>query len=167
MAIIHEIGLDGMDAVGRRFLDLVDPVRATVTDNEDIAGYLHRGQDLHIPSYLDGQLDDYMLALDAAPMDPVLIASRVVTIPTPVDGEIHYLRGIADGILWCGSERELEANLVIQKTDGVADGQGARLPPVMLMLHYSRRISERHSEIYGIVTNSYKWRFLRIDNDSR
>ncbi|PLB50013.1 hypothetical protein P170DRAFT_424442 [Aspergillus steynii IBT 23096] len=198
MAKIHDLDMDEMDEIGTRLVDFVEPAKASATESDafwrpDICTHI-------IPSGIESHLEDYLHTLQATPMDPRLIRTRVdnillttfatvkdffnrytpniqpvldnvhlsfgqaVTGPEPAGDGSCCLRSIADTILWFGGTENLEANLVVQRTKYEVDG---KLPPAMLILYYSRVISARNMGIYGIVTNSYKWRFVWMKCNSQ
>ncbi|KAK1143710.1 hypothetical protein N8T08_006110 [Aspergillus melleus] len=91
-----------------------------------------------------------------------LCLEQVITMQRPNDLDYNDVRCIADGILWYGHETELEAMLVVERTTSVIENDTVRTPPIMLLFYHSRKLAGRKSDMYGIVTNSYKWHFTRV-----
>ncbi|PLB49740.1 hypothetical protein P170DRAFT_465066 [Aspergillus steynii IBT 23096] len=143
------------------------------------------------PSHLHDQLESYRLGLDIPPSSLIIIHPRVdaillsiigsvmekyrarhgslpeqlrrmrlefnqqVTMSHSFDYEEHQYGFQVDDALWYGDRDNLETNLVVQRMEAMSDGKENTLTGAL-------RGSEDSRQIYGIVTDSYKWHFMRV-----
>ncbi|KAK1143767.1 hypothetical protein N8T08_006168 [Aspergillus melleus] len=93
-----------------------------------------------------------------------LSVGQQVTMPDLSLTPNRYLRSSADEIVWYGDVENLDAILVVHETTSPFTDENILLPPAMLMLHYNRRRAGKRSKLYGIVTNSYQWCFVKMEH---
>lgn len=76
--------------------------------------------------------------------DSVLLSiGEAATLPRAFNQEIYYLRSLADGILWYGEMKDLEANLVVQKVTRPIEEDKVAVPGVLCEFRIS--ILRRHN----------------------
>lgn len=74
-----------------------------------------------------------------------LSIGEAATLPRAFNQEIYYLRSLADGVLWYGEMKELEANLVVQKVTRPIEEDKVAVPGVLC--EFSIPILYRHNTI--------------------
>ncbi|PLB44234.1 hypothetical protein P170DRAFT_480001 [Aspergillus steynii IBT 23096] len=94
-------------------------------------------------------------------------AETDIKLPWTYKGEKRLISGRADYTLWYGEPDSPESNLMVveAKTEG-ADGLKQAIT-YMAMVHHARKKAGRADTIiWGIATNSWEWKFIRLNADS-
>ncbi|KAB8228023.1 uncharacterized protein BDW43DRAFT_316328 [Aspergillus alliaceus] len=68
----------------------------------------------------------------------------------------------ADNILWYGNREDLQTNLIISRKKGANADDDWKPPAALSFVHYARKRSGKNVKIYAIVTDSYRWEFMRL-----
>ncbi|KAA8649261.1 uncharacterized protein ATNIH1004_005158 [Aspergillus tanneri] len=89
------------------------------------------------------------------------------TIPHIVGWKSHTLETIVNYVLWYGTRRNLETNLVVVRCDTIMDSESWRALAAMSIVHRTRKDAGKNGEIYGICTDSYMWTFLHFSDHSQ
>ncbi|KAL4783775.1 hypothetical protein BJX76DRAFT_357679 [Aspergillus varians] len=95
---------------------------------------------------------------------------QVISLPdTECDGTIWDCS--LDYVLWYGDQRELETNLVVILDEKLTEGDGfdGYLPVLaaMSMIRYNQSPDSINRDMYGILTDGFKWMFLHLNGKNK
>ncbi|KAH8431026.1 uncharacterized protein LDX57_008687 [Aspergillus melleus] len=149
----------------------------------------NKGPDF-IPKHLDDQLEAPTVAHNLAYGSPEMIRYRLkkiigsatsVTLNLDLlfDYQVeisHFFEGKRYdyplplyGILLYGDKKDLKTNLIITREDekGMTESKGTEVCGTALLMYQAMRKVGLKREMYGIVTDSYKWHFTRISRNGQ
>ncbi|KKZ68314.1 hypothetical protein EMCG_05989 [[Emmonsia] crescens] len=93
-----------------------------------------------------------------------------LSFPVEVHGQTKLLVGKADYALWYNTEEDMGTNLLVveAKKKFFAYSAIPQLIAYMGIVHQQRKLAgRRNAVVYGIASDSYEFRFLRLDNNSK